>query len=64
MTESNGPPAPQHGRLRALHRRLPFTIGTGYGEGDFFVRHQYGDTGQLEFDHLRVRKASEVIFLN
>jgi SM-20-related protein len=35
-----------------------------YGEGDFFVRHQDGDTDQLEFDHLRVRKVSVVIFLN
>jgi SM-20-related protein len=35
-----------------------------YGEGDFFVRHQDGDTDQLEFDHLRVRKVSVVLFLN
>ena len=35
-----------------------------YGEGDFFVRHQDGDTDQIEFDHLRVRKVSVVIFLN
>jgi len=35
-----------------------------YGEGDFFVRHQDGDSGQIEFDHLRVRKVSVVIFLN
>ena len=35
-----------------------------YGEGDFFVRHQDGDAGQLEFDHLRVRKVSVVVFLN
>ncbi len=35
-----------------------------YGAGDFFVRHQDGDTDQLEFDHLRVRKVSVVIFLN
>jgi SM-20-related protein len=35
-----------------------------YGEGDFFVRHQDGDTEQIEFDHLRVRKVSVVIFLN
>jgi SM-20-related protein len=35
-----------------------------YGEGDFFVRHQDGDTDQLEFDHLRVRKISVVAFLN
>jgi predicted 2-oxoglutarate/Fe(II)-dependent dioxygenase YbiX len=35
-----------------------------YGAGDFFVRHQDGDTGQIEFDHLRVRKVSVVMFLN
>ena len=35
-----------------------------YGEGDFFVRHQDGDTEQLEFDHLRVRKVSVIVFLN
>ena len=35
-----------------------------YGEGDFFVRHQDGDTDQSEFDHLRVRKVSIVVFLN
>lgn len=35
-----------------------------YRVGDFFVRHQDGDTDQLEFDHLRVRKVSVVIFLN
>lgn len=35
-----------------------------YREGDFFVRHQDGDAGQLAFDHLRVRKVSVVLFLN
>jgi SM-20-related protein len=35
-----------------------------YGEGDFFVRHQDGDTDQIAFDHLRVRKVSVVVFLN
>lgn len=35
-----------------------------YVEGDFFIRHQDGDTDQIEFDHLRVRKVSVVIFLN
>jgi SM-20-related protein len=35
-----------------------------YGEGDFFIRHQDGDTDQIEFDHLRVRKVSVVVFLN
>lgn len=35
-----------------------------YETGDFFVRHQDGDTQQLEFDHLRVRRISIVVFLN
>jgi SM-20-related protein len=35
-----------------------------YVEGDFFVRHQDGDAEQIDFDHLRVRKVSVVIFLN
>ena len=35
-----------------------------YREGDFFVRHQDGNTEQLEFDHLKVRKISIVVFLN
>lgn len=35
-----------------------------YVEGDFFVRHQDGDAEQIEFDHLRVRKVSVVVFLN
>lgn len=35
-----------------------------YRVGDFFVRHQDGATDQLEFDHLRVRKVSVVVFLN
>ncbi len=35
-----------------------------YRAGDFFVRHQDGNSEQLEFDHLRVRKISIVIFLN
>jgi SM-20-related protein len=35
-----------------------------YGEGDFFVRHQDSDAEQIEFDHLRVRKVSVVVFLN
>lgn len=35
-----------------------------YREGDFFVRHQDGDTDQIDFDHLRVRKVSVVLFLN
>ncbi len=35
-----------------------------YREGDFFVRHQDGNTEQLEFDHLRIRRISIVAFLN
>jgi len=35
-----------------------------YEKGDFFVRHQDGNTQQLDFDHLRVRRISIVVFLN
>lgn len=35
-----------------------------YQIGDFFVRHQDGNTHQLDFDHLRVRRISIVVFLN
>ena len=35
-----------------------------YEQGDFFVRHQDGNTRQLDFDHLRVRRISIVVFLN
>lgn len=35
-----------------------------YRKGDFFVRHQDGNTDQLEFDHLRIRRISIVVFLN
>ena len=35
-----------------------------YTTGDFFVRHQDGNTRQLDFDHLRVRRISIVVFLN
>lgn len=35
-----------------------------YREGDFFVAHQDGNTEQLQYDHLRVRRISVVIFLN
>ena len=35
-----------------------------YKEGDFFVRHQDGNTRQLDFDHLRIRRISIVAFLN
>ena len=35
-----------------------------YEQGDFFVRHQDGNTHQLDFDHLRIRRISIVVFLN
>lgn len=35
-----------------------------YEKGDFFVRHQDGNTHQVDFDHLRVRRISIVVFLN
>jgi SM-20-related protein len=35
-----------------------------YRTGDFFVRHQDGDAGQSDFDHLRARRISIVVFLN
>jgi SM-20-related protein len=35
-----------------------------YETGDFFVRHQDGNSHQLDFDHLRVRRISIVVFLN
>lgn len=35
-----------------------------YREGDFFVAHQDGNTVNLDFDHLRIRKISIVVFLN
>ena len=35
-----------------------------YEKGDFFVRHQDGNTKQLDFDHLRVRRIAIVVFLN
>src|ERR1044071_6234106 len=34
-----------------------------YGAGDFFVRHQDADFEQSEYDHLKARKVSVVIFL-
>jgi SM-20-related protein len=34
-----------------------------YRQGDFFVPHQDGNTEQLQFDHLRVRRVSAVVFL-
>jgi SM-20-related protein len=35
-----------------------------YEKGDFFVRHQDGNTKQIDFDHLRIRRISIVVFLN
>lgn len=35
-----------------------------YREGDFFVAHQDGNTENLDFDHLRIRRISVVVFLN
>ena len=35
-----------------------------YETGDFFVRHQDGNPRQDDFDHLRVRRISIVVFLN
>jgi SM-20-related protein len=35
-----------------------------YQEGDFFVRHQDGNPRQDDFNHLRVRRISIVVFLN
>lgn len=35
-----------------------------YEKGDFFVRHQDGNTHQIDFDHLRIRRISIVVFLN
>src|SRR5688572_28270035 len=35
-----------------------------YEKGDFFVRHQDGNTHQNDFDHLRIRRISIVVFLN
>ena len=35
-----------------------------YEKGDFFVRHQDGNPRQTDFDHLKVRRISIVVFLN
>ncbi len=35
-----------------------------YEKGDFFVRHQDGNSRQNDFDHLRIRRISIVVFLN
>ncbi|MCA1591651.1 MAG: 2OG-Fe(II) oxygenase [Acidobacteria bacterium] len=58
-------------RLEAVaqHFKLPLTDCEMpqflfYRVGDFFVPHQDGDAEQLEYDHLRIRRVSIVIFLN
>lgn len=64
-----------HARLQEQHSALERHFGETlhdceppqflrYKEGDFFVRHQDGNTRQLDFDHLRVRRISIVVFLN
>ena len=64
-----------HERLLRLRSALEDHFGTSltdcerpqflrYEKGDFFVRHQDGNTHQLDFDHLRVRRISIVVFLN
>ena len=35
-----------------------------YVKGDFFVRHQDGNPRQDDFDHLKVRRISIVVFLS
>jgi predicted 2-oxoglutarate/Fe(II)-dependent dioxygenase YbiX len=35
-----------------------------YQKGDFFVRHQDGNPKQDDYDHLKVRRISIVVFLN
>jgi SM-20-related protein len=35
-----------------------------YEKGDFFVRHQDGNDHQNDFNHLRIRRISIVVFLN
>jgi SM-20-related protein len=35
-----------------------------YGVGDFFVAHQDGNTGVLQFDRERIRRVSVVVFLS
>jgi SM-20-related protein len=35
-----------------------------YEVGDYFVAHQDGSSEQLEYDHLRVRRVSVVVFLS
>ena len=64
-----------HERLRTQKSALEMHFGLSltdceppqflrYEPGDFFVQHQDGNTEQLEFDHLRVRRISLIIFLN
>ncbi len=64
-----------HGRLSVQKSALEEHFGASltdcerpqflrYRKGDFFVRHQDGNTDQYEFDHLRVRRISIVVFLN
>jgi len=64
-----------HQRLRELTSELSEHFGLEledcespqflmYKPGDFFVRHQDGNTGLIKFDHLRVRRVSIVVFLN
>ena len=64
-------------RRRLLERKAAveeyFRVGLGgcedpqflrYEAGDFFVAHQDGNSQALEFDHLRIRRVSVVIFLS
>lgn len=64
-----------HERLLAQQKALEAHFGLSlndceqpqflrYKLGDFFVRHQDGNTEQLEFDHLRIRRISLIVFLN
>lgn len=52
----------QHFRLNLTDCERPQFLR--YEKGDFFVRHQDGNTHQLDFDHLRIRRISIVVFLN
>jgi SM-20-related protein len=52
----------QHFNLKLVDCERPQFLR--YRKGDFFVRHQDGNTDQLEFDHLRIRRISIVVFLN
>src|SRR5215216_2776968 len=70
-----GTPGKVHEQLMRQKSALEAHFGTSltdcerpqflrYEKGDFFVRHQDGNTHQLDFDHLRVRRISIVVFLN